>query len=79
MLGEDHSLLKEFPEHETTINKLKDSNESFLNDYKEYDELDAQIRHLELNNNHIEDTAMHELKHRRRVLKDRLYKQILSA
>ncbi len=79
MLGEDHSLLKEFPEHQETILALTKSDESFAADTKSYNALDKEIRVLELNGSPIEDTEMHQLKHDRAALKDSLHQRIVSA
>jgi len=38
-----------------------------------YDDMDKEIRELELQNSPIEDADMHEKKHQRAVLKDELY------
>lgn len=79
MLGEVHSLVHEFPDMEGTIEKLKSSDDSFAADNKRYDELDKEIRTLELNGAPIDDQAMHQLKHDRSELKDSLYQRLLAA
>ncbi|OLQ84299.1 hypothetical protein BIY21_05270 [Vibrio ponticus] len=76
MLGEDHSLLNEFPEHGEVIHKLSQSDLSFANDVKEYNSLDKEIRVLELRGAPIDDAEMNKLKHSRAVLKDSLYQRI---
>ena len=43
MLGEDHSLLSEFPEYKDTITALAKSDETFLDEMKQYDLLDNGI------------------------------------
>lgn len=73
MLGEDHSLIHEFPEYKDVIVKLAQSNDTFANSVKQYNALDKEIRELELNGAPIDDEAMHKLKHDRAVLKDSLY------
>jgi len=78
MLGEDHSLLKEFPKHKDKINKLNASNGDFAKDCERYNAVDAEIRELELQSAPIGDSEMHDLKHERRVLKDSLYKQLIE-
>jgi uncharacterized protein YdcH (DUF465 family) len=79
MLGEDHSLVNEFPNDKDTIAKLIESNSTFASDAKRYHLLDKEIRKLELNNAPIDDEAFHQLKHDRALLKDSLYKTIASA
>ncbi|HAS61982.1 MAG TPA: hypothetical protein DCS35_05065 [Vibrio sp.] len=77
MLGEDHSLLNEFPEHGDAIHQLSQNDMSFANDVKEYNSLDREIRALELRGSPINDTAMNKLKHSRATLKDSLYQRIV--
>ena len=79
MLGEDHSLAHEFPEHLDTINQLAASDESFASDAKKYNELDAEIRRLELDGSPIDDPDMHQLKHDRSELKDSLYQRLVAV
>ncbi|MCW8348898.1 MULTISPECIES: YdcH family protein [Vibrio] len=78
MLGENHSLLKEFPDFQSTILELMKSDESFASTTKKYDALDKEIRVLELNGAPIDDAAMHQLKHERAVLKDVLHKHLVE-
>ena len=76
MLGENHSLLSEFPEFKPAIDALKHSDSTFAADAQRYDELDKEIRELELNNAPIDDEAMHGMKQQRAALKDSLYERI---
>ncbi len=76
MLGEDHSLLNEFPEFKDIILRLVESDREFLENNQKYNELDKEIRTLELNNTPIDDAEMHQLKHSRRVLKDLLHQRL---
>ena len=78
MLGENHSLLNEFPEYEEVITKLTQSDEGFANDAKDYHKLDKEIRVLELSGSPIDDTEMGKLKHNRAMLKDSLFQRISS-
>ena len=78
MLGENHSLVNEFPEHKDIIVKLTKSDKSFAEDTKHYNALDKEIRMLELNGGPIDDEAMHQLKHQRAVLKDALYQRLVD-
>ncbi|PIE44507.1 MAG: hypothetical protein CSA50_00200 [Gammaproteobacteria bacterium] len=79
MLGEDHSLLHEFPEHKETITQLLESDPAFASECKRYNDLDAEIRELELNSAPIDDAEMHLLKHQRAELKDDLYLKLEAA
>jgi len=79
MLGENHSLAHEFPDHLDAIAKLMASDEAFAKDATRYDALDKEIRELELNGAPIDDEAMHQLKHERAVLKDALYQRLVDS
>ena len=79
MLGENHSLQNDFPEHKDRIAHLVNSDEGFANDTKKYNELDKEIRVLELADSPIDDDAMHQMKHDRAVLKDLLYQRIIEV
>ncbi|MFD2166141.1 YdcH family protein [Thalassotalea euphylliae] len=79
MLGEVHSLENDFPEYKDTIYKLLAADTEFAANNKKYNELDSEIRKLELNNAPIDDEAMQQLKHDRATLKDALYQRLASA
>ena len=79
MLGEDHSLLSEFPEFKDTIAKLVSSDAAFAKDATQYNDLDKVIRELELAGSPIGDDEMHQKKHDRAVLKDSLYQRLVKA
>ena len=79
MLGENHSLVNDFPDYQDLILKLTESDEGFATDNKKYSELDKEIRTLELNDAPIDDSAMNQLKHDRAELKDSLYQRLLAA
>ncbi len=79
MLGENHSLLSEFPEFKEHIERLIESDQAFAVKAKKYDDLDAQIRQLELANSPASDATMHQMKHDRAELKDSLYKQLSTV
>lgn len=78
MLGENHSLVHEFPEMKDKIAQLAEENESFATDMKTYNDLDKEIRKLELNGSPVEDGQMHQMKHDRSVLKDSLYSRLTA-
>ncbi|ELI0632452.1 YdcH family protein [Vibrio harveyi] len=79
MLGENHSLTHEFPEHLDTITQLTANDSAFAENAKNYNTLDKEIRELELRGNPIDDHEMNTLKHNRAELKDWLYLKIMSA
>lgn len=78
MLGEDHSLVNEFPNLIDKITALNRTEESFATDAKRYHLLDTEIRKLELNSAPIDDEALHLLKHERVILKDSLYQSLTN-
>lgn len=79
MLGENHSLRVEFPDHLDTITALNSSNPEFAKELKKYDLLDQEIRKLELRNSPISDETTHQLKQERLKRKDALYKMITAS
>lgn len=79
MLGEDHSLLKEFPEYKDTIAKLINVDDTFAKDTKHYNALDKEIRGLELQDSPIGDESMHQLKQNRAELKDALHQRLVAG
>ena len=79
MLGEKHSLVHDFPEHKDLIHKLIHDDVVFAEDTTHYNDLDKEIRVLEVNGAPIDDEAMHQLKHDRAELKDLLYQRLLQA
>lgn len=78
MLGEDHSLINEFPEYKDTIFALIECDKEFSEGVTRYNNLDKEIRELELGDAPIGDEAMHQLKHDRAVLKDTLYQRLVN-
>lgn len=78
MLGEDHSLINEFPEHQATIVELSKVDPTFAEATKQYNALDKEIRELELNGAPIDDDAMNQLKHDRAELKDVLFLRLTN-
>lgn len=78
MLGEKHRLLDDFPEFSELIETLSKDNPSFSNDNQRYNQLDDEIRKLELGGAPIGDDEMHRMKQERSVLKDKLYQLLLQ-
>ena len=79
MLGENHSLTHEFPEHLDTITQLTENDASFAETVKNYNALDKEIRVLELQGSPIDDHEMNVLKHNRAELKDWLHSRIMGS
>lgn len=78
MLGEDHSLVKEFPTKQAKIAELNETDQAFAAKAKRYHLLDEEIRNLELENAPIDDDALHQMKRERAELKDVLYQAIIA-
>lgn len=76
MLGENHSLINEFPAYKEQIIAKNGTNALFAKDAKHYHLLDNEIRKLELRNAPIEDDSFHQMKLDRAALKDSLYHRI---
>ncbi|WP_338362942.1 YdcH family protein [uncultured Pseudoalteromonas sp.] len=76
MLGEDHSLTNDFPQHLNTIAELNKNDTEFAKKADKYDKLDKEIRTLELKDAPISDEQMNQLKHERSELKDWLYERL---
>ena len=79
MLGENHSLINDFPEYQDIIAALTESDAVFAKDAEHYNTLDQEIRSLELDGAPVDDEAMHQLKHERAMLKDALYQRLVDA
>lgn len=79
MLGENHSLVHDFPELAKVIKELSQSDEVFAEENRRYTALDKQIRGLEMQDSPIDDDAMHGLKVERAALKDSLYGKLTQA
>ncbi len=79
MLGENHSLAHEFPEHSDVIDGLSQTDASFAASARRYHALDKEIRVLELRGGPIDDQAMNQLKLDRAELKDMLHHRIMLA
>ena len=76
MLGEPHDVDHEFPQYHEKVEALKARDPEFATLMKEHDQLDAQIRDLETGGQPVIDEYMEELKHKRAVLKDRIYDRL---
>lgn len=79
MFGEHHDIPHEFPEYKEEIEKLCSSDAGFLKIYKEYHELDDEIRHIEQNLEAVSDFYAETLKKKRVLLKDQIYGTLVGA
>ncbi len=73
MLGEKHDLVHEFPELESRIDSLRESDSTFAQLMNQYDDLDARVRKLEELGTPVTDETIEDLKKERLLLKDKLY------
>jgi len=69
---ENHSLVKEFPEHKARIHELKTSDAHFHRLFTEYHEVDKDIHHFESGAEATSDEYLETLKLKRLHLKDEL-------
>ncbi|GAA4897794.1 YdcH family protein [Ferrimonas pelagia] len=79
MLGENHALMYEFPEHKERIHSLKVGDEEFAQMAKEYHELDHAIRGLEVNGVPAGDERFVQMKTRRVHLKDVIHQRLVNG
>lgn len=73
MLGENHSIHHEFPEHHAIIDKLMNEDLHFRKLADEYHQLDKDIRTIEVNGSPIEDLTFEQMKKKRIQLKDEVF------
>ncbi|MDN3515416.1 MAG: YdcH family protein [Candidatus Brocadia sp.] len=74
MQHEHHDLIHEFPEYREKIHNLKMTNDHFRELFDEYHKVDKEVFRVENNIEPRSDVALEELKKRRLVLKDELFK-----
>lgn len=76
MQHEHHDLIHEFPEYRDQIHDLKITNEHFREIFDTYHKIDKEVYRVENNIEPRSDAALEELKKRRLVLKDELFRMI---
>ena len=74
-----HELAADFPEHAERIHDLKQADAHFCRLMDEYHEMNRQVHRAETNVEPIEQLAETELRKRRAVLKDELYRLLTEA
>ena len=75
-----HDLGSEFPQHVASIHDLKMSNQHFAKLFTSYDEVNKQIRGVELEAMRaISDDALEDLKKKRLHLKDEIYQMLADS
>ncbi|MBB6522864.1 YdcH family protein [Pseudoteredinibacter isoporae] len=76
---EKHDLVHELPEFREQIHNLKMNDRHFAKLFKEYHELDHNVRNLEQNDSPTTDEHMEELKKQRLHLKDEMFSMLQKA
>jgi len=76
MTVEHHPLIKEFPEYRDEIHLLKVGDHKFRELSEEYDQLDKEIYRIDQDIEPVSDEFAKELKSKRVLLKDELYRKI---
>jgi hypothetical protein len=78
MFAEPHDLLHEFPEHKARIHELKMEDGHFAKMFKDYDELDHELRRIQQEIETPSDEVVEELKKKRLYLKDQMFKMLIA-
>lgn len=73
MLGENHSIHHEFSQYHDLIDNLMKEDFHFKKLVDEYNQLDKEIRVIEVNGAQIEDLTFEQMKKRRIQLKDEVF------
>ncbi|EKF73078.1 hypothetical protein A11A3_15497 [Alcanivorax hongdengensis A-11-3] len=79
MLGENHSIHREFPDHHQKIDELVLNDPKFKALVVEHDKLDKEIRGLEMRESPVGDAQMEQMKRERIRLKDQVYQRLNHA
>jgi len=79
MQGEHHDLVHELPEYREKIHELKVSDKHFAKLFDEYNEVDHEVRRIEQEIETPSDEYTEELKKKRLMLKDELFKLLKQA
>ncbi|BEU04298.1 hypothetical protein OAG1_30980 [Agarivorans sp. OAG1] len=79
MLGENHALIFEFPEHRERIHQLKVADSDFNSLAKRYHQLDHKIRGLEATQVPAEDQYFMQMKLQRVQLKQQIFSILSQA
>ena len=78
MQVEHHELHHEFPEFIDTMQVLRKSDSYFLQLFDEYHKLTHQVEHLEEEDLPVYDFTIEEMKKKRAMLKDKMYKMLVE-
>jgi hypothetical protein len=78
MLGESHELIDEFPEHRERILELKDRDGRFSELFDDYHKINHEVIRIEQGLETPSDFYTEDLKKRRLLRKDQLYRMLTS-
>lgn len=78
MFAEHHDLIHEFPEHKARIHDLKMNDNHFARLFKDYDELDHELRRIQQDIETPSDDVVEELKKKRLHLKDEMFRMLIA-
>ena len=68
-----HELREDFPEFEDKIHTLKLTDNHFVNLADQYHDINREIHHIEIGDEHVSATHNEELRKKRMILKDKIY------
>ena len=74
-----HPLIKEFPDYQEAIERLRAENGHFEALLEKYDELDKEIYRIEDGKDVVDDLELDRLKMERVKLKDELFEMLRNA
>jgi uncharacterized protein YdcH (DUF465 family) len=78
MLGESHELIEEFPEYKERILELKDQDDRFAKLFDDYHRINNEVIRIEQGLETPSDYYTEELKKKRLLRKDQLYRILTS-
>lgn len=78
MQVEQHDLHHEFPEYLDSIGALKTSSAHFGQLFDEYQNLTREVERLEEEDLPVHDFTIEEMKKRRLLLKDQMYRMLVA-
>jgi len=75
---EKHDLLHELPEYKDKIHELKMNDNHFAKMFEKYHEIDHEIHRIEQGVENTADEYLESKKKERLLLKDQMYKMLIS-
>ena len=74
-----HELAEEFPEYVDQMHELKMNNAHFARLFDEYHEINRQLHRVETDVEPVEDLVQVDMRKKRMVLKDEIYRMLSAA